>query len=185
MSTSVASNDTPVPSKWRSTAILVAAVAIGAALGVFAARPFGRVALGAGLGVVAGIAASSVVMREKVAQLVGTTRAPQLEALKAYTEGKMERYKLLFAVNGGAFVLGQFMLSAEASQIASVLPLRYLADGAIIYTALMTVDIWFYAQTMRDRFVGDAAFTPAGKALLLLISTLLIGAWFLASASRP
>jgi hypothetical protein len=39
---------------------------------------------------------------------------------------------------------------------------------------------------MREKFVGSAAFTVAGKALLLLISVLLMGGWFLVSlaASR-
>ncbi len=167
--------------KKESTGTLIAAIGIGVAIGLVAALPFGRIALGVGLGTVAGIAASALIQRERVAKTIGRTKEGHLDALKAYTDGKMERYKLLFAVNGGAFALGQFMLSTAASRLAAVLPVRYLADGAIVYTALMTVDIWLYGQMMRDRFAGDAAFSPAGRALLLLISTLLMGAWFLVS----
>jgi hypothetical protein len=83
----------------------------------------------------------------------------------------------------GAFAVGQLVLGAGPPKMEAVLPISYLADGAIIYTALMTVDI---CQMMREKFVGSAAFTVAGKALLLLISVLPMGGWFLVSlaASR-
>lgn len=170
----------------RSTAILLLAVAVGVLLGAICARPFGRLALGVGLGAVSGIAVSAVLNRKGDRKPIQDTDPGDLEALKAYTDGKMQRYKLLFAVNGGAFAVGQFVLGAGASKMAAVLPIPYLADGAIIYTALMTVDIWLYGQMMREKFVGSDAFTVAGKALLLLISLLLMGGWFLVSltASR-
>jgi hypothetical protein len=61
----------------------------------------------------------------------------------------------------------------------------YLAGGAMIFTAIMTVDIWLYGRMMREEFVGDAAFTAAGKALLLLISLLLMAGWLIVSVEVP
>jgi hypothetical protein len=79
---------------------------------------------------------------------------------------------------GGAFAVGRFLLKPESS-VQPIPPIPYLADGAIIYAALMTLDIWLYGQMMRENFVGNAAFTAAGKALLVLLGLLLVGGWFL------
>ena len=42
---------------------------------------------------------------------------------------------------------------------------------------VMIVDIWLFGEMMREKFVGQGAFTPAGKIILMMISLLLIGAW--------
>lgn len=152
-------------------------------LGAIAGLPFGRLVLGMGLGAVAGVALSAAIDRHgnrKPIRDTGTGTG-DLEALKAYTDGKMQRYTLLFAVNGGAFAVGEFVLGRGGPNAPALLPIEFLADGAIVYTALMTVDIWLYGQMMREKFVGSAAFSVAGKALLLLISLLLMGGWYLVS----
>ena len=172
-------------SNTRSTVKLLLAVGVGVLLGAAFALPFGRSALGIGLGAVSGVAVSAMLNRKGDRRPIKKTSAGDLDALKAYTNGKMQRYTLLFAVNGGAFAVGQFVLGADAAKMVAVLPIRHLADGAIIYTALMTVDIWLYGQMMREKFVGSDAFTVAGKALLLLISVLLMGGWFLVSLTAP
>jgi len=180
------SGDAPASRNRRSVVTLVVTVAGGILLGALCALPFGRFALGIGLGAVGGVAISAALNRTRDRKPVKETGPGDLEALKAYTDGKMQRYKLLFGVNGGAFAVGQFVLGPGASKMEAILPIQYLADGAIIYTALMTVDIWLYGQMMREKFVGSDAFTVAGRALLLLVSVLLMGGWFLVSlmASR-
>jgi hypothetical protein len=158
-----------------------AAVVIGAVVG----NQVDRLALGAGLGAAAGIGAGASWKAGEAKRTVRETAETDLEALNAYVDGKMKRYTLLFAVNGGAFAVGQFLLNDDGTQLKAILPLRYLAEGAIVYTAIMTVDIWLFGQMMRERFVGDAAFTAAGKALLILIGILLMGGWLLIDLRAP
>jgi hypothetical protein len=50
----------------------------------------------------------------------------------------------------------------------------------------MGLDIFLYGEMMRKTFVGDIAFTPAGKALLVFMVALLVIGWAVvfARASR-
>jgi hypothetical protein len=155
--------------------VVAASTAIGAAIGRYLGLPF----LGGGLGAAIGVWLGDWLgtwMVEKPVEVWETTKH-DLDALNSYTEGKMHRYTLLFAVNGGAFTVGQFLLGDTGREYQRVLPMAYLAQGAIVFTAIMTVDIWLFGQMMREKFVGNGAFTPAGKILLLLISFLVIAAW--------
>jgi hypothetical protein len=150
----------------------VAALSVlGVGIGGYYSLPFLGAALGATLGAWLGawITHKHVKVRE--------TSDSDLEALNSYTEGKMHRYNLLFAVNGGAFAVGGFLLQPSANPLLKVFPIEYLAQGAIVFTAVMTVDIWLFGQMMREKFVGDGAFTAPGKTLLLIICVLLIAGW--------
>jgi hypothetical protein len=162
----------------RPTVTMLLAIAVGLVAGWLSARAFDRTFLGSGIGAVCGIAVGAALSRKSERKSLREIE-DKLDALRTYTDGKMQRYTLLFAVNGGAFAVGQYVLGSGASTMKAVLPIGYLADGAIIFTALMTVDIWLYGQMMRREFVGPSAFTPAGKAILLLISALLIAGWLL------
>jgi Ca2+/Na+ antiporter len=105
-----------------------------------------------------------------------------LDALRTYLNGKMERYKLLFSVNGGAFAIAQIKNDVSLGH----LDLEKLAIGAIAFTIVMTVDIWLWGQQMKETYLKneEQAFTFAGKAILLLLSALLVLAWALAAEFR-
>jgi uncharacterized protein (DUF58 family) len=66
--------------------------ALGAAIGSYLSFPF----LGVGLGAAVGVWVGAWITHESVK--VRETTQQDLEGLNAYTEGKMHRYKLLFAV---------------------------------------------------------------------------------------
>ena len=69
-----------------------------------------------------------------------------LDALRMYLDGKVQRYKLLFAVNGGAFAIAKVGQGDHVS--LGNLDLK-LAIGAIAFTVVMTIDIWLWGQQMR------------------------------------
>ena len=110
----------------------------------------------------------------------------EISALNAYTEGKMKRYNLLFAVNGGAFALLTFLagnppISAQAVVVGG-LNLRLLALGMSIFTVAMCFDIWKFGEMMRATyFGGERVFQTGGKLVLTLIGALLVGGWLLAA----
>src|ERR1700730_13804157 len=157
---------------------IVIATAVGWAIGIHFSFSF----LGAGLGAAAGIWAGALIADEHAP--AKQTGKDDLAALNSYIEGKMDRYKLLFAINGGAFAVAQFLLKDD-SNLRAVLPISYLAEGCIVFTAIMAADLWLFAQMMRQRFVGNAAFTVAGKAILLMITALIMGGWFIVLRSWP
>jgi len=104
----------------------------------------------------------------------------KLDGLRTYIDGKMKRYNLLFAVNGGAFAIAKLM--GQNTHNIGGLTLKQLAIGAMIFTVVMTLDIWLWGQMMRkDFFSGGSVFTPIGKAILLLLAFLLILGWGLAA----
>jgi hypothetical protein len=103
-----------------------------------------------------------------------------LEKLTQYIEGKVKRYWLLFGVNGGAFVLAKF-LHEKTGAFAGQLTGREVAVGAILFTLVMTIDIWLWGwQMRRPEFAGKHAFTLPGRAIVLLIGGLVMSAWILA-----
>ena len=105
------------------------------------------------------------------------TDAQKLDGLRTYIDGKMRRYSLLFSVNGGAFAIGKLMTDANSAKLLGYLSIRQLAIGAILFTIVMTIDIWSFGQMMRDRFLGEVAFSRRGKLILILLSALLVGGW--------
>jgi hypothetical protein len=125
---------------------------------------------------------------------MSVTDPDKLKALDTYNNGKFQRLNLLFAVNGGALLLAQFMFGKDGAQPAGSLTpgnpafggltLSYLALGAIIFTILIVVDTWSWAARMKREFLGDLAFTTEGKVLLLAFGVLNIAAWALAGLAR-
>lgn len=110
------------------------------------------------------------------------TNEKKLSGLNTYIDGKMQRYKLLFAVNGGAFAIAQLVTGnnkAATSILLGHLRLWHLAVGSIIFTVLMVIDIYLWGQMMRNNFLGNFAFNLAGKSILLLLGMLIIAAWVL------
>jgi hypothetical protein len=103
-----------------------------------------------------------------------------LTALSTYIDGKMKRYSLMFAVNGGAFAVAKLMTEAGTASdtvLLGHLKLWHLALGAILFTILIVVDIYLFAQMMKKRFLGDSAFNLPGKMILISLGVLLVAAW--------
>jgi hypothetical protein len=110
-----------------------------------------------------------------------SSKTEDLAALNAYTEGKMKRYNLLFAVNGGAFVVAKLLFgdSLNSARVGA-LNIQSLAIGMSIFSILMCYDIWQFASMMRDNYFPNA-FRPAGKIVLGVIGALLVLGWLLAA----
>ena len=110
-----------------------------------------------------------------------------LKALDTYNNGKFQRLNLLFAVNGGALLIAQFMFgegnSAPPNPTFGDLTLSHLALGAIFFTVLIIFDTWTWAQRMKSNFIGDLGFSTGGKVLLLAFGLLNIIAWALVGFS--
>ena len=107
----------------------------------------------------------------------------KLDGLRTYIDGKMRRYTLLFSVNGGAFAIAKLMIGTSTSCNAVLLgslKLWHLALGSIIFTILIVLDNFLFAQRMKTQFLGKLAFNAPGKMILLLIGVLIISAWLLA-----
>src|SRR6185436_597410 len=112
-------------------------------------------------------------------------------AFQLYEAGKQRRYSLLFSVNGAAFTVAKLVVGPNPTLILGGLSLRNLAIGAIAFTLLMAVDIFFFGQHMRST-IPDAqggapsdyieVFGPVGKAVLAAIAVLLCSGWALVAA---
>ena len=104
-----------------------------------------------------------------------------LKLLGAYLDGKMKRYSLLFSVNGGAFAIASLSKGGEA--IVGTLELWHLALGAILFTVVMTVDIFLWGLSMSRRAgeISNMVFTRPGQIIVGLLSFLLILAWTFSS----
>ena len=100
------------------------------------------------------------------------------ESFKLYEDGKHRRYSLLFGVNGGAFAVARLFTDAEAVSLLGNLTLGQLAIGMIIFTIVMTADIFVFGEKMRKTYLKDT-FSEYGKAVLLLIGFLICAGWFL------
>ena len=107
------------------------------------------------------------------------TDPQKLDGLRTYIDGKMRRYSLMFSVNGGAFAIAKLMTDANSAKLLGYLSIRQLALGAIVFTILMAIDIWWFGQMMRERFLGEIAFSRRGKLILILLAALLISGWLL------
>lgn len=110
----------------------------------------------------------------------------KLDGLRTYIDGKMRRYSLLFSVNGGAFAIAKLMTGSDNAGNAVLLgslKLWHLALGSIIFTILIVLDNFLWAQRMKKEFLGDLAFNVPGKMILLLLGVLIISAWLLVAIS--
>jgi len=106
----------------------------------------------------------------------------KLDGLRTYIDGKMKRYNLLFAVNGGAFAIGKLIADPKNEKILGGLTPQALAIGAATFTLLMCLDIWFWGQMMRRDFFGSSqVFAVPGKAILIALGAILILGWLLAA----
>jgi hypothetical protein len=112
-----------------------------------------------------------------------------LKGLQTYIDGKMKRYNLLFAVNGGAFALAKFMKS-DGDRVLGGLELWQIALGAIIFTVLMTIDIWLFAKNIKgvlvreDPVFENKMFGRFGKIILVSLCVILILGWVLAGFTK-
>jgi hypothetical protein len=105
-----------------------------------------------------------------------------LDGLNTYIDGKMKRYSLLFAVNGGAFAIAKLLGEQQTGKVVGGLTLEAVAIGAIIFTCLMWLDIYLFGETMRSKFFGNRlVFGRPGKLILSALSALLILGWLLAA----
>jgi hypothetical protein len=108
--------------------------------------------------------------------------AERLEGLNTYTTGKMKRYYLLFAVNGGAFAIAKLFGESETNVAVGGLSLQTLAVGCILFTALMWRDIYAFGELMRLQFFGGKdVFEEGGKLILACLCVLLMLGWLLAA----
>ena len=105
---------------------------------------------------------------------------PQPDISKLYLDGKMQRYSLLFSVNGGIFAIAQLVSKGDL-----LLDLKTLASGAAIFTILMTADIWIFGADMRIHR-SPTFFRPVGQAILLMIGSLIVAGWLMVfTAPKP
>jgi hypothetical protein len=88
---------------------------------------------------------------------------------------------MLFAVNGGLFVVTKFAEGGEKYTFGR-LSIEHLAVGGILFTALMTYDIWGWGFEMRrDDMLGCKAFTVKGQMITIFIAGLVMSGWYLAT----
>lgn len=107
------------------------------------------------------------------------TDQEKLDGLRTYIDGKMRRYGLLFAVNGGALAIAKLTADDNSAKLLGRLSVRHLALGAIIFSIVMVVDIWLFGQMMRKKFLGELAFSKLGKTISLMLGALLVVSWLL------
>jgi len=100
------------------------------------------------------------------------------ESFRAYEDGKHRRYSLLFAVNGGAFAVAKLFADSKAVSVLGNLSLRELSVGMILFTVVMTLDIFMFGEKMRTTYSLDA-FSWQGRTVLAVIGFLICAGWFL------
>lgn len=100
------------------------------------------------------------------------------ESFRTYEDGKHRRYSLLFAVNGGAFAVAKLFAEGKAVNVLGNLTLPELSIGMILFTIVMTVDIFMFGEKMRTTYSLDA-FSWQGKTVLIMIGILICAGWFL------
>jgi hypothetical protein len=117
----------------------------------------------------------------------GSKPSDRLAAMNTYIDGKMKRYNLLWAVNGGAFAVARLLpLGGDASAATAAADpasvLGALAVGASLFTVVMCADIWMFGQMMRaEYFGGTGVFGTPGRLVLGLIGALIVAGWLLAA----
>jgi len=100
------------------------------------------------------------------------------ESFRTYEDGKHRRYSLLFSVNGGALAVAKLFAESKAVSVLGNLTLRELSIGMILFTVVMTVDIFMFGEKMRTTYLLDA-FGWQGKTVLITIGILICAGWFL------
>jgi hypothetical protein len=109
------------------------------------------------------------------------------DEFELYENGKHRRYGLLFSVNGGAFAVAK-LLTGECKTTPVVLGdlvLWQLALGMVLFTAVMTYDIYKFGEKMQKKeYLGDEAFQRPGKFVLISLGFLLCVGWALVALPR-
>jgi hypothetical protein len=106
------------------------------------------------------------------------------EAFELYENGKHRRYGLLFSVNGGAFAIAKLLKGVPEKIVLGDLSLWQLSLGMIVFTIVMTWDIFAFGLKMRTAYLQDAFGTP-GEIVLLLLGALLCLGWYLVGFGVP
>jgi len=150
-----------------SFAIVAAAGAIG-----WVVSPTNRFDVGLLVGVIAGPILGPIAAKFEFEMV---TEELTREVRGLYLEGKMKRYSLLFSVNGGAFAIAKLLRGADPP---GGLSMAALSVGAVVFTILMTADIWLWGAGMRGLY-GEKLFRPIGQTILLMIGALLASGWIL------
>lgn len=109
----------------------------------------------------------------------------EVAAMKAYTDGKMMRFNLLFSVNGGAFAIARVLFGENSAgpnspRVLGGLSLQALAIGMSVFTFFMCLDLWVYGAIIKRTIYKDAFGWP-GKVVVSVIGFLLICGWLLAA----
>ena len=117
------------------------------------------------------------------------------DLFELYETGKHRRYTLLFAVNGGAFAIGQLWAGnpAGVGAVLGGLTLPGLALGMAAFTAVMVIDIFTFGDKMRRALTSDGGggpvievFGPIGRIVVLLLGFLVVVGWLLVGfGGRP
>jgi hypothetical protein len=105
--------------------------------------------------------------------------------MSCYENGKERRYKLLFAINGGAYALVGFLMDkakAGDNPPIAVWTFVLIPIALIFYTWVMGLDIHAFGKNMHklSRCVcGEAwvVYRPQGRRHLLYFCLILGGAW--------
>jgi hypothetical protein len=117
-----------------------------------------------------------------------TEKFPTYEGgFKIYEDGKHRRYELLFAVNGGAFVIAKLFAEKdiEPDRLGFLSP-GLIAGAMIVYTFIMWWDIYTFGDRMHVQLDGPktpqktsqfTTFGPTGRWILALLCAMLIAAW--------
>ena len=109
-------------------------------------------------------------------------------SFKDYEAGKHRRYGLLFSVNGGAFAIAKLLTDAKTVAVLGALTLQHLSLGMILFTLLMTLDIFLFGRNLRSTLPGDAfedngatvaIFGLPGQCVLALLGLLICAGWYL------
>ena len=106
------------------------------------------------------------------------------DKLSLYEDGKHRRYTLLFSVNGGAFAVAKLLVGAEGKPaiVLGQLTLPQLSWGMILFTVIMSADIYAFGYKTRHAFAIEA-FDWRGKLVLVSIGLLISCGWFLVAHS--
>ena len=101
------------------------------------------------------------------------------EWIDLYENGKDRRYKLLFAVNGGAFAVAQLLVGTadKGGLVLGGLRLWQLAVGMAFFSAVMVLDIYAFGKKMSDKAPRLELFGPIGRFVLGGIGLLLVAGW--------
>lgn len=103
------------------------------------------------------------------------------DELDLYENGKNRRYSLLFAVNGGAFAIAKLM-DGSGRELGG-LTIGMLAAGMVVFTMIMTLDIFSFGFWCRHRF-REPVFGPIGWTVLGSIGMLICAGWLLVGFKR-